>query len=279
MIKSILLAVDGSVFTDAVVSQGIDLARKFNAHLRIYSIVDVRVYEWVLNTGGEGYMPVIPANVFHDESYKFYSERADALLAAIDKRLRDSKLSYETKKMEGSPVEAICELSRQVDLVIMGARGDYARWGDRMLGQTLEAVSRQSQAPIMIVDKIYEAFTSVTCAYDRTEYSNHALKLSASLADALKMPIEVVSVFDDEEERKAALEEAQKYLEPYRLDFQLRHEAGDPSDILVQVTKDAPATTVLLMGCYGRSRIREAILGSTTVQVMRRAKKPIILAR
>jgi nucleotide-binding universal stress UspA family protein len=279
MIKSILLAVDGSVYTDAVVSQGIDLAKKLDAQLRIFTIVDVRIYEWVLNTGGEGYMPVIPANVFHDESYKFHTERADALLNAIDKRLHDSKINYEIEKLEGSPVEMICDLSRQVDLVIMGARGDYARWGDRMLGQTLESVSRQSHAPIMIVDKVYNPFKTVTCAYDRSEHSNSALKLSGYLADTLQFPIEVVSVFDEEEERKEALEEAQKYLEPYQLNLQLRHEAGDPSVIIVQVTKDAPEPTVLIMGCYGRSRIREAILGSTTVQVMRSAVKPIILAR
>jgi len=279
MIKSILLAVDGSVYTDAVVNQGIDLAKLLDARLRISTIVDVRIYEWVLNTGGEGYMPVIPANVFHDESYKFHSERADALLNAIDKRLQDSKIDYEVGKLEGSPVELICDLSRQVDLVIMGARGDYARWGDRMLGQTLESVSRQSHAPIMIVDKIYHPFTSVTCAYDRSEHSNSALKLTGYLADTLHFPVEVVSVSEDEEERKAALEEAQKYLEPYNLEIRLRHEAGDPAEAIARVTKDAPQPTVLVMGSYGKSRIREAILGSTTVQVMRSALKPIILAR
>jgi nucleotide-binding universal stress UspA family protein len=279
MIKSILLAVDGSVYTDAVISQGIDLAKLLNAQLRISTIVDVRIYEWVLNTGGEGYMPVIPANVFHDESYKFHSERADALLNAIDKRLHESKIQYELEKREGSPVEVLCDLSRQVDLLVMGARGDYARWGDRMLGQTLEAVSRQSHSPIMIVDKVYKPFTSVTCAYDRSEHSNNALKLSGYLAETLEFPIEVVSVFDDEEERRTALSEAQKYLEPYKLEIRLRHEAGDPATTIAQVTKDAPQPTVLVMGSYGRSRIREAILGSTTVQVMRSAAKPLILAR
>jgi nucleotide-binding universal stress UspA family protein len=33
------------------------------------------------------------------------------------------------------------------------------------------------------------------------------------------------------------------------------------------------------MGSFGHSRLREAILGSTTVQVMRKANKPILLAK
>ena len=54
MIKSIFLAVDGSVYTNAVVKHGIELAKKLNAFLRVYSVIDIRIYEWVLNTGESG---------------------------------------------------------------------------------------------------------------------------------------------------------------------------------------------------------------------------------
>jgi nucleotide-binding universal stress UspA family protein len=233
----------------------------------------------VLNTGGEGYMPVIPSNVFHDESFKFHNERADTLIASVSEKLKSKGITFETEKLEGSPVEMICELSRQVDLIIMGARGDYARWGDRMLGATLESVSRQSHAPIMIVGQNFHTFEHLICAYDRSDYSSHALKLTAFMAGALGYPVEVVNIDDDAHERKATLEEAKKYLDPYQLDAQYRHEAGDAAGILIQMTKDAPKPSMLLMGSYGHSRIREAIIGSTTVQVMRSAVKPIIVAR
>jgi nucleotide-binding universal stress UspA family protein len=279
MIKSILLAVDGSVYTDSVVNHGIDLARKLNAYLRVYSIVDIRIYEWVLNTGGEGYMPVIPSNVFHDESYKFHSERADGLIASLQKKLSDNSVKFEAEKVEGSPVEVICEISRQVDLVIMGARGDYARWGDRLLGATLEPVSHQNQSPLMIVDKTYSAYKSIICAYDRSESSNAALRLSAYLANKLRLPVDVLTISDDEDERKETLDEAQTYMAPYNLKTQFRHESGDPGEIIIGATFNAPDTSLLVMGSYGHSRIREAILGSTTLEVMRGAAKPILLAK
>ena len=279
MIKSILLAVDGSVYTESVLTHGIDMAKKLNAHLRIINIVDVRIYEWVLNTGGEGYMPVISSNVFHDESFKFHNERADALLGAIEKKMKTEAVSFETAKQEGSPVEMICEMSRQVDLIILGARGDYARWGDRLLGATMESVSRQSHAPIMIVDQNYSDFRRLTCAYDRSDGSSHALKLAAYLGGQLNFPVEVVCINNDEMERKSALEEAKNYLDPYNLNVQFRHEVGDAAEVLIQVSKDVPEPTMLVMGSYGHSRLREAIIGSTTVQVMRSAAKPIILAR
>jgi len=279
MIKSIFLAVDGSIFTNTVVDYGIDLAKKLKAYLRVYSVIDIRIYEWVLNTGGEGYMPVIPSNVFHDESYKFHSERAETLIDTLRKKLKESGIEFEAKKLEGDPVEVICDISRQVDLVIMGARGDYARWGDRLLGATLESVSRQNHSPLLIAGQVYKDFKSIICAYDRSEPSNTGLKLSANLAEQLNLPLEVVTINDDELEREEILEEARVYLEPYKLESQFRHEAGDPAKTLIQVTQDAPDPALLVMGSFGHSRIREAILGSTTVQVMRKANKPILLAK
>jgi nucleotide-binding universal stress UspA family protein len=279
MIKSILLAVDGSVYTDAVVAHGVSLAKQLDAFLRVCSVVDIRIYEWVLNTGGEGYMPVIPSNVFHDESYKFHSERADGLIATLSKKLEESGVRFETGKVEGSPVEVICDISRQVDLVIMGARGDYARWGDRLLGATLEPVSHQIHSPLMIVDKKYIDFKRITCAYDRSVSSADSLRLSAYLATKLNMPLEVLTINEDETERKETLEEARTYLKAYEINTKFRHEAGDVVRTISESSEQAAEPTLLMMGSYGHSRIREAILGSTTLQVMRKAAKPLLLSR
>ncbi len=68
----------------------------------------------------------------------------------------------------------------------------------------------------MIVDKEYQEFKCIICAYDRSEGSSQALKLSAYLGGALQLPLEILSVHDIEQERKAILEEAKKYMEPYR---------------------------------------------------------------
>ena len=267
------------MFTNTVVDYGINLARKLNALLRVYSVIDIRIYEWVLNTGGEGYMPVIPSSVFHDESYKFHTERAEVLIESLRKKFKDSQIQFEADKLEGDPVEVICDISRQVDLVVMGARGDYARWGDRLLGATLESVSRQIHSPLLITGQNFKDFKSVICAYDRSEASNTGLKLSAYLAEQLKMPLEILTIHEDELEREEILNEARTYLGPYQIDSQFRHEAGDPVKTLIQVTKDVPDPALMVMGSFGHSRIREAILGSTTVQVMRKANKPILLAK
>ena len=279
MIKSILLAIDGSVYTESVLAYGIEFAQKLNAFLRAVTIVDVRIYEWVMNTGGEGYMPLIPSNVFKDESFNFLNKRADTIIDKVNKTLEQSTLSFEANKYNGSPVEMICNMARQVDLAILGARGDYERWGDNLLGATLESVSRQCQIPLMIVDKKYLSVNSIICAYDRSEYSNRALKLSAYLAQIMKLPLEVVTVNNNDSDGEITLNEAISYLQPYKIEISFKREKGDAAKVLSQMTHRATHPVLLIMGCYGHSRIREAILGSTTVQVMRKAVKPIILTK
>ena len=89
----------------------------------------------------------------------------------------------------------------------------------------------------------------------------------------------MLTIGNDEEFRLECLNEAKKYLEPFQIDAQYRHEAGDATDVIVEVTKNFPEYSLLVMGSYGHSRIREAILGSTTVEVMRNAVKPILMAK
>jgi nucleotide-binding universal stress UspA family protein len=279
MIKSILLPVDGSVYTESVINTGIEFAGKLNAFIRAITIVDIRIYEWVMNTGGEGYMPLIPSNVYKDESYKFLNERADTIIEKVTKKLKKNVKLFEVKKYNGSPVEIICDQARQVDLLIMGSRGDYERWGDNLLGDTLEAVSRQCQTPLMIVDKKHLIPKSILCAYDRSEYSNRALKLSAYLAKSLTIPVQVITVNNDENEGNSILNEAKTYLIPYAMEASFQLKKGVAEKELIKITHDKSASALLIMGCYGHSRIRETILGSTTVQLMRNATKPIILAK
>ena len=129
MIKSILLAVDGSVYTDSVLKHGIDWAKKLDAHLRVVSVVDVRIYEWVLNTGGEGYMPVIPSNVFHDESFKFHNERAESMLTTVsDKIKKDLAKEWALRKSSGilNFTQSLGTMSRQ-ELMSVKWPGDINR--------------------------------------------------------------------------------------------------------------------------------------------------------
>ena len=54
--------------------------------------------------------------------------------------------------------------------------------------------------------------------------------------------------------------------------------SGHAGDVIPR-TANEHGTGIVAMGAYGHTLIRELVLGGTTVQVMRRAKWPVLLHR
>ncbi len=279
MVKSILVAIDGSAYTETVLRYAIYFGKKFNAHLRVLTVIDVRIFEWAVTVGVEGFAPIIPSSGYQEESQKLLEEKANQILQKTEDILKKEKLSFTLEKESGNPVDIICEKARLVDLVLMGARGEFARWSDKILGATLEAVSRLCIKPIFVSQKEYRPLKKLLASYDGSVNSNKALGWAAFFASTLKLPLQVVTVSSSPEEGEAILEEAREYLKAYeipKLEFEL--ETGDAAERIVAISQEKKLDLIIL-GAYGHSRIREAILGSTTIQVTRKANVPVLMVR
>ena len=279
MIKSILSAVDGSAFTEPVLEYGVQLGRAFKAHLRVLTVIDVRIFEWAVAIGVEGFAPVVPSAAYQEESQKLLEQKADQVLKKAGEILKAQNLPFTLEKESGNPVDIICDKARLVDLVIMGARGEFARWSDKMLGATLEAATRLCIKPIFVSPKKYREIRKILVAYDGSDNSSKALTLAAHFAATLSLPVTLLNVNSSLEEGEAILKEAREYLLPYRVpQIEEKVVAGEASQKIVEEARTCNAD-LIVMGSFGHSRIREAILGSVTVQVMRKAEVPLLMAR
>lgn len=279
MIKSLLLTIDGSNYSESVLKYGIYFAEKLESVLRVLTVVDIRLFDWSMAASADSFVPVMPSADFQAESQKMLDEKADKIIEKAADILKKSKVKYDLTKVSGIPVDEICLYAKKNDMVIIGARGEYEKWSDKLLGATVEAVTRQITKPVVLVDKTFESFDHIHCGYDGSTTANKALQLGAYLTKMFDAELKVISVFDDQEERESVLAEAEEYLIPYEINYKLRHEAGNVEEVLVNAHNNAPYKVLTLIGSYGHSRLREAIIGSTTVHVMRKAGKPILLAK
>ena len=279
MIKSILLPIDGSNYSETVLKYGIYMAKKFDAVVRVLTVVDIRLIDWSMATGAESFVPLMPSADFQAESQKMQEEKAEKVNEKAAGILKKSGIKHEIIKSSGIPSDEICHYAMENDFVIMGIRGEYEKWTNKFLGATVETVTRQINKPTMLVDKEFIEIERVHCGYDSSSYANKALQISAFIASTLKINLQVIAISASEEERKQMLNEADRYLNPYDIEYDLRHETGDPSETLVNVQNNAPVSSLMVIGSYGHTRLREAIIGSTTVEVMRKAHKPVLLAK
>lgn len=278
MIKSILLSVDGSTYTEAQVKYCIQLAEAFNCKIKVLSIVDIRIFEWAVVMGTDGFVPMVPSNIYKEESQKILETKADAVLDKCSRILKQEGIDFEVEKISGPPVDIICEKARVVDLLLMGARGEFAKWKSRIVGATLDAVVRQWNKQILVTPEKFKRVSKVLFAYDGSDRANKALQLAGLFGTGLDVPVVILTIHDKKAIRKKYLDEAEIYLEPYKIPVELLGVSGHAEQEILNIA-DERQCDLIIMGAFGHSRIRETILGSTTEHVLKNKKIPVLLSK
>lgn len=277
MLKSILCALDGSAYSQSVLDHGIKLSQRLNAELRFISIIDIRMFEWVSAIALDGFVPAIPGPNYMKDSRNVLEVKAND---TIDKALKEAKKfnipTYGNTEV-GVPADIICDESRKVDFVIMGRRGEFAQWSGQLVGATLEAVSHQMPRPLLVVDKEYQKLDHMIFAYDASECSSRALKTGMDFAEQLGIGATVVSI-GDKETTSRWQDEGKAYCRPYKIEVEFISKEGSLMGELKALHKNNPGAFVT-MGSHGKSRLREAILGSTTLEILRKVDFPVIVQR
>ncbi|HHL73269.1 MAG TPA: universal stress protein [Bacteroidetes bacterium] len=278
MIKSILLSVDNSLYTESVVRNGMHLAGIFQARLHVLSVVDARTYDWQLSAGANAFVPVIPSTIYLEETRRLEQEKSRAVLEKCRSMLEEAGVEYTINSIAGSPIDVIVEKARTCDLVIMGTQGEMSAWQSRTIGETLEAVSRQVRRPILVVDKTFQPFERLLAAYDGSAGSEKALTLAGFFASKLGCPLMVIVVSSRKKEAERILREAENYLAGYHIPVETDIISGSPDTAICSYAEKKGADLIVI-GAYGRSRLAEALSGSNTEAIVRKAKMPVLLVK
>lgn len=279
MIKSILVAVDGSEYTEPVMMHAIKFARSFDAKLRLISVVDIRIFEWSVYLGVDGFAPVMPSTAYLNESKQILQEKAERVLQKCVDMLIAEKIDHTSAKKEGSPREIITQEAHIADLVMLGSRGEFAKWGSRnVMGATVEAIARDCIKPLFITPKEFRQIKKILIPYDGSANSNRALPYAGDLAGRFQVELVLLTVDKSKEYARSILAEGVKYLEPFGISLQSEIRHGNVDEEILSFTENSDIDCIV-MGAYGHSRIREAILGSITERVMKNTHVPLLLVK
>jgi len=278
MFKNIMLAVDGSVYTDSVLSLGISLGRAFHSHLQVLTVADIRVFEWATAIGSDGFVPITPTSLYQKESIRLLEEKCIKVLEKCNQILEKEQLDFEVEKMVSSPVNAIIERSQISDLVIMGKCGEFSRWDKKQLGATVETVSRLIRKPIIVADKKHTPIQNILFGYDGSANANQVMPYVGHLSESLKALLTVLTITDDEELGRHYLTEAEKYFKNYNVKIESILLPGTPDKEIIKYAENNNMNLIAI-GAYGHSRIREALLGSNTDYVLRYSPCHVMLAK
>ncbi|CKI21043.1 universal stress protein [Achromobacter xylosoxidans] len=210
---------------------------------------------------------------------KLAVEGGRALLAGAEARLRAAGVDdVSTVHLHGGIVETIIEREAEAGLVVMGKRGASSAFAAGHLGSKIERVLRASNKPLLVAPEQFVAPTQAVIAYDGGKSIARAIALLTSTPLLDRLPIHLVRAGAETQEHRDQMEQAVKLFEQSGRAATFSLTSGSPERVIADCVAGAP-TSVLVMGAYGHSPLRNLIVGSTTTSMIRAVEAPILLVR
>ncbi len=280
MIKSILVALDGSEHSHTASQYALWLAERLQATVTGLHVIDVVSIEGSGSflhdiSGSLGFEPYLD---FSSKMREALHERGRILLDGFLANCQERGVRADVQLTTGIVANEICEQARTADLVIVGHRGLNERFSTGLLGGTTESVTRKCPKPLLVCPMQFRAITRALLAYDGSQRASAAMHAAAELSVALRLPLGVLHVGKDESATQRVLEEARRYLAAYAIETEMLARSGYANETILDVMAEQ-AYDLLFIGAYGHSRIIEMVLGSTTEYVLRNSPSPLFLCR
>lgn len=201
------------------------------------------------------------------------------LEAARDRAIEDGVSDPQTRQRNGTLVETLVELEKDVRLLIVGKRGEKADQATGHLGSNLERVVREMHRPILMVPSAkFKTPESVMMAFDGSKTARKGVEMLAKSPLFNAAVCHVVIIGADTAENRSQLEWALSTLRDAGHDAEGAIRAGDVETTL-HAYEQENAIDMMVMGAYGHSRIRHLLIGSTTTEMLRKSHIPVLILR
>ena len=228
----------------------------------------------------------------------------DEHLAQRSKSLEKDGIKVKTAVLEGSPTDEILRSAERekVSLIVTGSHGK--RLVDELLqGSVSEGLGRESRVPILLIrydilkdiekrtdlsKYAAEMFKKVLLPLDLSPVSQKALHYTKQLKKAGAGEVVLLHVVDSkrmETEKEEAelygrgkeeMAEAEKELKRSKLETKTIYKIGDPLQEILTLA-DAEDVSLIVMGSHGKGIVKEWMVGSVSLNVIRTADRPALL--
>ena len=279
MFKTILVPIDSSDTSLVAVDYAIDLSRSYKSEIAGISIIDIKKLAGpFMRDLGTSIGGMVPYADFQQKVRQFLEDTARAALDELEGKCNSASISCTRTIKEGVVSKEIVESAKRCDMVVMGMAGEHAFWRDAFLGSNLESVVRQTHKPVMVTPENFKKVTKILIAYDGSTFATRALIAGADIAQHMHLPLTVITVSDDKDSGENTLSQASENLKDRDITFDNVLKSGETVSVILDFCKEG-SYDLLVMGAYGHSKIRELIIGNTTVQIMRKVNCAVLMCR
>ncbi len=267
--ERILLATDGSEYSEGAVRIAIELARRHNARLIILSIA----------VCSPEYASLVP------DLEELATDRAQANVRKIAEQAQN--IDFEVVvKLAKDPCRGIVDAAEEkhADIIVMGRRGrrGLARL---MVGDATAKVVGCAPCTVLVAPKSAKIWEKgILVATDGSPDSNAAVLAAVAMSKENGYPLTAVSVVlashsaERRREAEAIVQQVRENLSESGIKISCTVEEGRPEQVIINRAKEAGAD-LIVMGTLGRGGIGRLLLGSVSERVIGKTDCPVMLIK
>lgn len=310
MIRTILVPVDGSSFSERAIPVALGIAQRTGATLALVMVHDAYSEAAALGlgiAGGATYQ--LPANARLEDA----RAGREASLAMLSHRVRSESGTYvRSELLEGRTVEVLGERARRADLVVMSTHG---RGGiNRLwLGSVADSLVREVSVPLVFVKSNDEnapmemaavrRFQSVVVPLDGSSLAEAVIEpmlavLGKNLSKILCRLVQVQSPlpsapattlhtvsfppmpeFTGGRTAEAYLEKVAQRLRVLGLDVEPRTVLHEQTGRAILEIADQVNADLIALATHGRGGLKRSLIGSVADEVLRGAETTVLVYR
>ena len=284
MTRKIIALVDGSIYSESVCHHAAWVAKRTDAPVELIHVLGRRGTPEKQDLSGSirlGARSTLMEELAELDAQraKLVSHRGRAVLedarAIVD---QDGVTEITTRLRHGDIVEAISEIEEEARVILIGKRGEAADFAKGHLGSNLERIVRAANRPVFVASRAFLPIQNVLVAYDGGTSSMKAVDHIARSTLFAGLAVTVVTIGNETPEIRKGLADAKAVLKAAGMDAETRVVSGQPETELGKLVEDE-SFGLVVMGAYGHSRIRSLVIGSTTTEMVRSCKVPVLLMR
>ena len=284
MTNILLALVDGSTYSKSVCDHAVWAAGRMNAGVDLLHVLDRNA--GAAKSDLSGSIALGARTALLEELSSLDEQRAKLLQLKGRAILDDARAIIEASGQkvvgahlrQGEIVETVIEQEGPASMIMIGKRGEEADFASLRLGAHLERFIRASHKPVFVASRAFKPIDTVIVAFDGGASSQRVVDHIARNPLFSGLKIDLVTVGQRNRESEKAQEDAKAILVGAGLEVETTILAGQPDEVLGKRVEEC-GSCLVAMGAYGHSRIRAFVIGSTTTEMLRSCKAPVMLMR
>lgn len=275
--KKVIACIDGSPVTTAVCDYAAWASLKMDAPLLLLHVLDKSTQP--SETDLSGNIGLGSQEALLKELADLDAKRARLALeqgqlmlkAARERAINDGVPDPETIQRHGDLVNTLLEMESDARLWVLGKHDENLA---EHLGSRLESAVRALHRPILVTSVEFKEPERILIAFDGSKTTRKGIDMVADSPLFRGVECHIAMAGNDSK----SLEWARKRLQDAGFAVVAKMQSGEVERVLCDYRRDHNIDMVV-MGAYGHSVIRRFLVGSTTTNMIRNARVPVLLLR